>query len=310
MKLWLPVFMMVGGTILSMADNWMDTPAPGTHVELLLWPREVPEKQPGISETVTYRFLHTDDVGFNRVVKDISVPTLTVYRPAVRAYGGSAIIICPGGAYGAVVIDREGFAIARWLQQQGITAAVLKYRMPTAETFVDGLPVSQRDALQAIRFLRDRAKAWNISTDRIGIMGFSAGGHLAGSAAVFGVATDGSRPDFVALIYPVVLMDGPYVHKGTRDNLIGSDPVLKRVEAFSLERRVERGWPPFFIAHAKDDTGVPVQNSTLLADALRANGVPVELFLAETGGHGFSMGRGADSSQWPERFLNWLNNIP
>jgi acetyl esterase/lipase len=261
-------------------------------------------------ETVNFRTKSLDDRGMNRTIQDVSVPTLTIYRPEKPAYGGAGIVVCPGGGYRSVVIDREGYAIARWLVQQGITAAVLKYRLPDAETFEKGLPASQMDALDAVRFLRRHADEWNLAPHRIGIMGFSAGGHLAGSTALFGDANDGSCPDFVALLYPVVLMDGEYIHQGSRDRLIGAAPTQDRIAEFSLERGVRAGSPPFFLCHAKNDTAVPVENSVMLANALRTHDVPVELFTVETGGHGFSLGRTPDSSRWPDHFLSWLDQLP
>lgn len=282
----------------------------GTHSEFPL--RSAGDSKTSLAtslETVVFRSGGLDGTGFNRTIKDIAVPTLTVYRPANPAQRKTALVVCPGGGYGTVVIDREGHAIARYFEQQGITVAVLKYRLPTSETFSSDLPVSQQDALEALRFMRRHADEWGFDKDHVGIMGFSAGGHLAGSTAVFGDAADGSRPDFVVLIYPVVLMDGPFMHKGSRDNLIGLAPAPERVEEFSLERRVQPDMPPFFIVHAKDDTGVPVQNSMLLADGLKKVGGTAELLLVDTGGHGFSLGRGKDSACWKDRFLAWLDDL-
>jgi acetyl esterase/lipase len=261
-------------------------------------------------ETVIFRAQNLDDRGLNRTVQNIAIPTLTVYRPVHPAHGGAALVVCPGGGYEKVVIDREGYAIARYFEQQGITVAVLKYRLPGQETFAAGLPASQQDALEALRFMRKHAEEWGFAKDRVGIMGFSAGGHLAGSTAIFGDATDGSCPDFVAMLYPVVVMDDPYMHRGSREKLIGPAPSPERIAEFSLERRARAGLPPFFIAHAKNDKLVPVQNSVLLTDALRTADVPAELFLLDTGGHGFSLGRDPDSSSWKDRFIFWLDTLP
>lgn len=258
-------------------------------------------------ESVTFRPENPDDHGFNRAIRNISIPTLTVYRPADVIQNHPAMVICPGGGYETAVIDREGHAIARYFTKRGFTVAVLKYRMPGPETFHSGLPVSQQDALEAIRFMRRHAADWNFN--QVGIMGFSAGGHLAGSSAVFGDSADGSRPDFAALLYPVVTMNTPHLHQGSRDRLLGSMPSAGRIKEFSLECRTSSNLPPFFIAHAKDDSIVPFQNSTMLADALKAAGVPVELMLVNTGEHGFSLGRDPNSSQWKDRFLTWIDGL-
>jgi acetyl esterase/lipase len=218
--------------------------------------------------------------------------------------------MCPGGGYSYVAIDREGHAIGRYFSERGLTVAVLKYRLPGPETAQAGLPLSQQDALAAVQFVRSRANAWGIDPRRIGIMGGSAGGHLAGSVGVLGEAGNGSRPDFVALLYPVVCMDGPYVHAGSRKQLLGAAPTAERVAEFSLERRARAGLPPFFLLHARDDQGVPPQNSELFAAALREKGVPAELLLVATGGHGFGLGRDAESGRWTDAFLAWLDQLP
>ena len=261
-------------------------------------------------EEVVYRHNNFDDRGFNRVVQKVTVPTLTVYHPAKAAHRAAAFVVCPGGGYSYVVIDREGLAIGRYFAERGLTVAVLKYRLPEQETTKDGLPLSQQDALAAVQFVRSRAPAWGIDPKRVGLMGASAGGHLAGSVGVLGEAATGARPDFVALLYPVVCMDGPYVHAGSRKQLLGAAPTAERVAEFSLERRARAGLPPFFLVHAQDDKGVPPQNSELLAAALRENAVPVELLRVATGGHGFGLGRDADSARWKDAFLSWLDQLP
>lgn len=264
------------------------------------------------TEEIVYRFNNYDDRGFNRVVQKIAVPTLTVYHPAKHAHRNAALVVCPGGGYTYVAIDREGHAIGRYFSERGITVAVLKYRLPDPATTQDGLPLSQQDALAAVQFVRGHANAWGIDAHRVGILGGSAGGHLAGSVGILGQAADGSRPDFVALLYPVVCMDGPYVHQGSRTKLLGPTPTAERSAEFSLERRARAGLPPYFLVHAKDDKGVPAQNSELLAAALKAVNVPVELHVIEKGGHGFGLGRGrgSDSDSWKDQFLAWLDRLP
>lgn len=270
----------------------------------------LPANTPQSTEEVVYRHNGYDDRGFNRVVQKISVPTLTVFHPAKAAHRGAAFIVCPGGGYSYVAIDKEGYAIGRYFSERGITVAVLKYRLPDAEATKDGLPYPLQDALAAIKLVRSRAQAWGIDPQRIGIMGGSAGGHLAGSVGIIGDNAEGTRPDFVALLYPVVCMDEPNVHMGSRKNLIGAAPTSERIEEFSLEKRARAGLPPFFLVHAKDDKGVPPANSEMLAAALKEKGVPAELLLVETGGHGFGLGRAPESARWKDAFLVWLDQLP
>lgn len=270
----------------------------------------LPANTPPATEEIVYRFNNLDDRGFNRVVQKITVPTLTVYHPAKVAHRGAALIVCPGGGYSYVAIDREGHALGRYFSERGITVAVLKYRLPDVAATKDGLPYSQQDALAAVQFVRGKSKEWGIDAKRVGILGGSAGGHLAGSVGVLGEAAKGSRPDFVALLYPVVCMEGPNLHKGSRTKLIGAEPTPERIAEFSLERRARAGMPPYFFVHALDDKGVPPGNSELFAAALKAKGVPAEVLLVATGGHGFGLGRDAESGRWKGAFLAWLDRLP
>ncbi len=278
--------------------------------ELLLRPPVIDAKATPLVEEISYRQSSYDERGFNRVIDQVAVPTLTVYRPEHPAHRGAAVVICPGGGYQYVVIDREGHMLARYLQQQGITAAVLKYRLPQPERTESVLPLPQQDALAALQLMRTQASAWELDPTRIGILGCSAGGHLAGSAAVLGRTDAGSRPDFVVLLYPVVCMEGPYVHAGSRQKLLGTTPDPEQVEAYSLERRARPDLPPHFLVHARDDRTVPYQNSELLATALARQGVAAELLLVQSGGHGFTLGRDAESARWKDAFLAWLDRLP
>jgi len=243
----------------------------------------------------------------------IPVPTLT-YFPAKKG-NGTAVIICPGGGYGKVCYGKEGIAIARWLNTLGVEAFVLKYRL-TAEGYVHPAPL--RDAQRAIRLVRSNARKYGIEPDRIGIMGFSAGGHLASTTGTHfdhGDATaddavdrTSCRPDFMILVYPVITFEEPYAHRGSRNNLLGDrrdDQQL--VKGLSNNLQVTHRTPPNFLAHAKDDTKVPVENSILFNRACADAGVPSELRVYEKGGHGFSLGRQAtDSEQWTKDCENWL----
>ncbi len=289
------------------------TIAPGDHAEFPLRPppakaaKGAPAPE---AERVTFRTGSYDELGLNRTIENIQTPTLTVYRPAIPAHRNAAMVVCPGGGYAMEVIDREGHAIARYFAAQGLTMAVLKYRLPQADTFEKGLPASQQDALEAVRVLRRHASDWHIDSQRIGIIGFSAGGHLAGSTAMLGDAADSSRPDFAVLMYAVTLMHSDAMHTGSRERLIGSSPAAGRIAEFSLEQRARPGLPPFFLCHAANDKTVPLPNSELLAAALRKVNVPVELLIVNSGGHGFGLGRDEESAHWKTDFLTWLDALP
>lgn len=280
-----------------------------TTEEWLLRPGD-PSAVVAAPEETTYQPRGLDERGFNRVVRKISVPTLTVYHPASQAHRGAALLAIAGGGYEGIVIDREGHAIARHFQGKGLTVIVLKYRLPQSDTFATDLPAPQQDALESLRFVRRHASAWRINPNRVGVLGASAGGHLAGSAAVFGEKSDGSRPDFAVLLYPVVTLAAPWAHAGSRERLLGPNAPSARIDEFSLERRGRPDLPPFFLVHALDDKTVPVENSRLLAAALKRAGVACEFSAVATGGHGFALGRGEASAHWKEQFLAWLDALP
>src|SRR5262245_35265996 len=233
---------------------------------------------------------------------------ITVHRP--EKPNGTAIVICPGGGYGTLVVGPEGHGIAAWLNKHGITGVVLEYRLPKGRAHVPLL-----DAQQAIRTVRASAKDWGLDPARIGIMGFSAGGHLASTAGThFGtdqaLAADAAarvscRPDFMILVYPVITM-GDKGHSGSRTNLLGKTPDAKLIELFSNEKQVTAKTPPTFLAHAKDDRPVPPDNSRLFHDALRASKVPAEYLELPSGGHGLNGYKGPMWDAWQERSLAWL----
>lgn len=226
---------------------------------------------------------------------------------------GTAIVICPGGGYGGVVVGPEGHGIAKWLNQHGVTGIVLEYRLPAGRHLV---PL--RDAQRAIRTARSNAKEWGLDPARIGIMGFSAGGHLASSAATHfdageAQATDvvdrvSCRPDFAILVYPVVTM-GEQTHQGSKSNLLGKNPSPRLVELFSNEKQVTRQTPPMFLAHALDDKPVPPENSKLLYDALQAHKIPSKYLELASGGHGLNGYKGPMWDAWQEQSLVWLAEL-
>jgi len=240
-------------------------------------------------------------------VSNVHDPTLTAFPAPSAAAGGAAVIVCPGGGYVRLAVEKEGAEAVRWLNELGVSAYVLKYRLKEY-----GHPAPLRDALRAIRLARANAEAWGHSPDRIGVIGFSAGGHLAASAGTLYDAPEGrtgasldavsGRPDFMILVYPVILMDGPHVHAGSRAALLGAAPPAALVARLSLDTQVTPATPPAFLVHGGTDTSVPAENSLAFFAALRRAGVPTELHVYQQGAHGigFQPGHGAISS-WPAR---------
>jgi acetyl esterase/lipase len=248
---------------------------------------------------------------------DNDKPTLTVCLPPADKATGQAIVICPGGGYGHLALDHEGQQVAAWLNANGIAGFILKYRHSGVGY---AHPAPLLDALRAVRLVRSRAAEWKVDPARVGILGFSAGGHLASTVGTHCDAGDpdaadpidrvSSRPDFMVLIYPVVSLTEPFRHKGSRDNLLGSDPNAALVENLSNEKQVTPRTPPTFLVHTTQDTVVPVENSLLFYQALRKAGVPAELHVYARGEHGFGLGKpGDEAADWPGRCLNWLKTL-
>jgi acetyl esterase/lipase len=242
--------------------------------------------------------------------EDADKPSITPWLPAKR--NGQAVLVCPGGGYGGLAMDHEGTQIAQWLNSQGIVAYVLKYRLGPRYHH----PIELVDAQRAVRMLRSRAAALRVDPKRIGIWGFSAGGHLASTAmthfdAVNPNASDpiereSSRPDFGVLAYPVISFT-EYVHKGSMRNLLGDNPDPILVELLSNEKQVTKDTPPTFLFHTTNDPVVPVENSVLFYLALRKAGVPAEMHIYESGPHGVGLApTNAVLDSWPARLADWL----
>jgi len=249
----------------------------------------------------------------DRIVTGIGAPLMTVFRPS-RPNGAAALIV-PGGGYIRVVIDKEGFEIARRLAEAGITAFVLRYRLPR-EGWANPADVSLQDAQRAVRLIR--AGPWGVDPSRVAVLGCSAGGHVAASLAtgharrvyepLDAADTRSARPDLSALIYPVIDMARPFAHVGSREALLGPAPTPDAEAAYSPHRHVTPDTPPTFLVHAADDTSVPLDNSLGYLAALRAAKVPAEAHIFEEGGHGFGiyLARGKPAAVWPDLFVTWL----
>ncbi|MBI5396324.1 MAG: alpha/beta hydrolase [Verrucomicrobia bacterium] len=266
-----------------------DTPKPTPTVQVSLWPGKAP----------------VGDGAF-----EASTNELKVYLPPPDKATGAAVVICPGGGYIRHVVDREGYPIADWLNAHGIAAVLLQYRLPEGRSFV---PLF--DAQRAIRLTRAKAAEWKIDPRRIGILGFSAGGHVASTAGTHfdaGRAGDADpvervscRPDFILLVYPVVTM-GEQTHALSKTKLLGENPKPELVRLFSNETQVSDQTPPAFLTHAANDTGVPPENSRNFVAAMKAHHVPVEYLELPSGGHGLNGCKGPLWEEWKAKSLLWL----
>lgn len=255
-----------------------------------------------------------DIVMYSKVQK----PEIYVFLPAKKHATGEAVVICPGGGYQILAWDWEGLDIASWFNSHGIAAIILKYRLPLAKSNIVPNKSPLLDAQRAMRYVRYHADEWNIDPSRIGVMGFSAGGHLASTAGThydFGnpdakdpVDRQSSRPDFMILMYPVITFSTEVMHRGSRDALLGKDPSDELIRFYSGELNVTEDTPPTFLVHAADDKSVPVENSLLFFEALKKNDVPVEMHIFPEGGHGFSLGIGMGHlATWPDMCIRWMN---
>ncbi len=247
---------------------------------------------------------------------NVTEASIDVYLPVKEKNSGTAIIICPGGGYGFLAMGHEGKDVAQWLNDNGITGIVLKYRLPN-DTIMENKSIGPlQDAQEAMRLTRRNAKVWNINPNKIGIMGFSAGGHLASTLStqynekVYNSDTTSAGPDFSILIYPVISMKTGITHGGSRTNLLGNSPSIELINKFSNETRVNASTPPAFLVHAMDDGLVPCENSIDYAMALRKNNIPVELHLYQQGGHGFGLALASKNTEhyWPDACIAWLKS--
>jgi len=270
-------------------------------------------KIPGSIENPAYKEV-TDSSNNWIKTRLVSDPTLDFYPAKAENRNGTAVIICPGGGYWGLAIEHEGYKVAAWFNSLGISAFVLKYRLPDDAIMIDKSIGPMQDGQEAIRQVRRHAKEWGINPNKIGIMGFSAGGHLASTLSthfnekVYPTKDSiSARPDFSLLIYPVITMDSALTHQGSRTFLLGKNPTKEQVKRFSNEFQVTTATPPAFMVHSLDDNVVPVQNSINYALAMKQHNVSCELHLFESGGHGYGLGRSSDTeSSWPEICKKWL----
>ncbi|WKL49497.1 alpha/beta hydrolase [Flavobacterium pectinovorum] len=245
----------------------------------------------------------------------VSIPTLSVFLPKGIKQNQTAVVIFPGGGYTHLAIDKEGTKVAEWFNAQGIVAFVLKYRLPNNLIMTNKTVGPLQDAQEAIRVIRLNAAVWNIDPNKIGVMGFSAGGHLASTLSthyddrVYETSSKiSARPDFSLLIYPVISMENDITHKGSQISLLGENASQQDIDLFSNEKKVTAQTPPAFLIHATDDGAVLPENSINYYLALKKNGVTAELHLYEKGGHGFGLGVNDTSKFWTKACEEWLKS--
>lgn len=293
--------------------NWTRPVGLAPDIEIDLWPEGALTIPDGLTETVTQR--SDDPLASDRVLEHTTRPRLAAFLP--EKPNGAAVIIAPGGGYRYSVIDKEGYEIARLLTARGVTAFVLFYRMPD-ENWAEGRDAPVADAQRAVRVVRSRAAAFNLDPARVAMMGFSAGGHVAGSvltrhdapvyAAVDAADSQSAKPDAGILIYPVISMDPAIAHIGSRDRLIGTAPSEEVIRTYSPDKMVAEGAPPTFLLFAEDDTVVRPENGIRFRAAMKAAGAEIETHLFAKGGHGFGLKltNGLPVAAWPELLWHWM----
>lgn len=279
-----------------------------------LWPTgKVPNYKKGDEKEIR-------DTGEIIKISKVQTPDMTVYLPTRRSATGQAVVICPGGGYSLLAYNWEGSDVARFLNAKGIAAVVLKYRLPDTKSNVLPHLSPLADAKRAIRLVKANADKWNIKRTKVGIMGFSAGGHLASTLGTHFDSGDptsadsverlSSRPDFMVLVYPVISLSKPIMHSGSRNRLIGEKPDSLLALFYSNELQVTKETPPTFLVHATDDKTVPVENSLLFYGALKDKGISAEMHIYPKGGHGFGLGLGRGAVEgWAQLCIDWLRSL-
>lgn len=272
-----------------------------------LWEHEIP----GTIENSTYNEEKFAEDTVVSKIKYVSKPSITIFRP--NQPNGSAVVIFPGGGYQHLSIKKEGYEIAKWLNTLGITAFVVKYRLPSNAIMTNKTIGPLQDAQEALRFVRRKAKQWKLQDDKIGVIGFSAGGHLAATLSTqydkkVYKQTDlvSAKPNFSILVYPVISMYDSIAHQGSKQNLLGKNPSKETISLFSNETQVNKFTPKTLLIHASDDKSVPVENSIYYYQSLNKNEVSATLYICDSGGHGFGLGRNNKSHFWTKVAEEWL----
>lgn len=275
-----------------------------------LWPEgQIPNSKPNkIEEKST-----VDDNGILRI-SGVTVPSMSVYLPEKSKATGAAVLICPGGGYGILAASHEGSDLAKWFNERGIAGIVLKYRLPNNEAMSKQHEVPLMDAMQAMKLIRKNAESWAIASDKIGVMGFSAGGHLAATLSTHyhrgERGTELAKPNFSILMYPVITFSELNTHGGSRRNLLGPDSSDELIEYYSNELQVNEQTPPAFLVHSEDDKAVPIENSVNYYLALKKYKIPAEAHFYPEGGHGYGLrtsGKGSLEG-WPLALEGWLRS--
>ena len=274
---------------------------------LPLYKDSIPNSKPAADEEITE---YKDGV---MIISKISKPTLTVFLPPKNKANGTAVIICPGGGYWVVAAGHEGVDVAKKFTEMGVAAFVLKYRIPNDAWMINREIGPLQDAQQAIKMVRDNAVKWSVNPARIGLMGFSAGGHLAATAGTHfntcyipNESNTSVRPDFMMLIYPVISFMPGISYAGSGQQILGKTPSPEKIKLYSNELQVTSQTPPAFLVHASDDDGVSSKNSILFYDSLLSKKVPAEIHIYQTGGHGFGMYIKGSKELWIDRCKNWM----
>jgi acetyl esterase/lipase len=274
-----------------------------------LYPNGIPNAKPTPASYIE----KNDKSNNDEWVTMVSTPTLIPFIPEKGTANGTAILIFPGGGYGGLSMDKEGYRVAKEFNKIGVTAFVVKYRLPSDDIMVDKTIGPLQDAQQAVYMVRKHAAEWSIKPSQIGIIGFSAGGHLASTEGTHfdkPVIEDKEnisvRPDFMVLLYPVITF-GPLAHVGSRENLIGKTPSETQIQLYSNEKQVTTNTPPTFLVHAEDDNAVPVQNTLMFYDALLKAKVKAEMHIFQAGGHGFGLNNPQSKDKWFDWCKNWLD---
>ena len=299
--------------ILLMSISMTVLPGIAQNQVLPLWENDPPNYQEAGEVTIW----DTSDIVRVRLVQQ---PDIAIFLPSKKNATGEAVVICPGGGYNILAYDWEGTDIARWFNSQGIAAFVLKYRLPGSKSNITPYKSPLLDAQRALRLVRFHSAKWNIDSAKIGIVGFSAGGHLASTLSTHYDGGDSTntdpvdqvscRPDFSVLVYPVISFNDDFTHAGSKTALLGENPDPDLVTLFSNELQVTPDTPPAILIHSEDDRSVPVENSLAYFRALRANNITSELHVYPYGGHGYSLAIGnGHLSAWPDRVIEWIRYL-